>query len=162
MPSGSASYSSLWCLHRDTSSYRGLSSSAALFSLCCGWRVWLRLRCSCMGLSGTSMIIVRSMWGIISLGGIILIPWRGWRRVPYVSSLFFISLFDILQNWMTDWTVLGNCWKTAFALELVNTIFYLWMMIMSWQVNRDVYDWFDFMSFVLWYHLFASMALKAI
>lgn len=35
---------------------------------------------------------------------------------------------------------LGNCWKTAFALELVNTIFYLWMIIMSWQVNRDVYD----------------------
>lgn len=33
----------------------------------------------------------------------------------------------------------GNCWKTAFAFELVNTVFYLWMMIMSWQVHRDYY-----------------------
>ncbi|KAJ5489874.1 hypothetical protein LT330_003226 [Penicillium expansum] len=41
--------------------------------------------------------------------------------------------------WLTQSTIC-NCWKTAFALELVNTIFYLWMMIMSWQVNRDVYD----------------------
>lgn len=36
--------------------------------------------------------------------------------------------------------LVGDCWKTAFAFELVNTIFFLWMMIMSWQVNRDVYD----------------------
>lgn len=33
----------------------------------------------------------------------------------------------------------GNCWRTAFAFELVNTIFYVWMIIMSWQVNRDLY-----------------------
>ncbi|KAJ5326624.1 hypothetical protein N7541_010539 [Penicillium brevicompactum] len=41
--------------------------------------------------------------------------------------------------WLTQNTIC-NCWKTAFALELVNTIFYLWMIVMSWQVNRDVYD----------------------
>lgn len=35
---------------------------------------------------------------------------------------------------------LGNCWKTAFAFEVVNTVFYLWMMVMSWQVNRDIYE----------------------
>ncbi|PLB52864.1 hypothetical protein P170DRAFT_114391 [Aspergillus steynii IBT 23096] len=40
--------------------------------------------------------------------------------------------------WLTQSTIC-NCWKTAFAFELVNTIFFLWMMIMSWQVNRDVY-----------------------
>lgn len=34
---------------------------------------------------------------------------------------------------------IGNCWRTAFAFELVNTIFYVWMIIMSWQVNRDLY-----------------------
>lgn len=34
----------------------------------------------------------------------------------------------------------GNCWKTAFAFELVNTVFFFWMMVMAWQVNRDVYD----------------------
>ncbi|KAI9929031.1 hypothetical protein ASPWEDRAFT_180706 [Aspergillus wentii DTO 134E9] len=41
--------------------------------------------------------------------------------------------------WLTQNNIC-NCWKTAFAFELVNTIFYLWMMIMAWQVNRDVYD----------------------
>ncbi|KAB8202857.1 hypothetical protein P875_00010741 [Aspergillus parasiticus SU-1] len=41
--------------------------------------------------------------------------------------------------WLTQKTIC-DCWKTAFAFELVNTIFFLWMMIMSWQVNRDVYD----------------------
>ncbi|KAE8382635.1 hypothetical protein BDV26DRAFT_288429 [Aspergillus bertholletiae] len=40
--------------------------------------------------------------------------------------------------WLTQKTIC-DCWKTAFAFELVNTIFFLWMMIMSWQVNRDVY-----------------------
>jgi ABC-type multidrug transport system fused ATPase/permease subunit len=41
------------------------------------------------------------------------------------------------------WIVLtcaGDCWKTAFAFELVNTVFFLWMLVMSWQVHRDVYD----------------------
>ncbi|KAB8074692.1 hypothetical protein BDV29DRAFT_173129 [Aspergillus leporis] len=41
--------------------------------------------------------------------------------------------------WLTQKTIC-DCWKTAFAFELVNTIFFLWMMILSWQVNRDVYD----------------------
>ncbi|OJJ51575.1 hypothetical protein ASPZODRAFT_56400 [Penicilliopsis zonata CBS 506.65] len=40
--------------------------------------------------------------------------------------------------WLTQSTIC-NCWKTAFALELLNTIFYLWMMIMSYKVNRDIY-----------------------
>ncbi|KAF5867380.1 hypothetical protein ETB97_000149 [Aspergillus alliaceus] len=41
--------------------------------------------------------------------------------------------------WLTQKTIC-DCWKAAFAFELVNTIFFLWMMILSWQVNRDVYD----------------------
>ncbi|KAJ5132787.1 hypothetical protein N7448_006945 [Penicillium atrosanguineum] len=36
-------------------------------------------------------------------------------------------------------STLCNCWKTAFAFELVNTIFYLWMIVMSWQVHRNYY-----------------------
>ncbi|THC99887.1 hypothetical protein EYZ11_000585 [Aspergillus tanneri] len=48
---------------------------------------------------------------------------------------------DNLQTmaWLTQST-LCNCWRTAFAFELVNTIFFLWMIVMSWQVNRDVYE----------------------
>lgn len=36
----------------------------------------------------------------------------------------------------------GLCmeWKAAFAFEIVGTVFLLWMMVMSWQVNRDEYD----------------------
>ncbi|KAJ5561415.1 hypothetical protein N7535_004118 [Penicillium sp. DV-2018c] len=41
--------------------------------------------------------------------------------------------------WLTQRSIC-NCWKSAFALELVDTVFYFWMMIMSWQVNRDVWD----------------------
>ncbi|KAL9010244.1 MAG: hypothetical protein Q9173_004801 [Seirophora scorigena] len=31
-------------------------------------------------------------------------------------------------------------WRTAFAFEIVGTIFLLWMMVMAYQVNRDDYD----------------------
>ncbi|KAF9891086.1 hypothetical protein FE257_005021 [Aspergillus nanangensis] len=41
--------------------------------------------------------------------------------------------------WLTQKSIC-DCWRTAFAFELVNTVFFLWMMLMSWQVNRDVYD----------------------
>ena len=34
---------------------------------------------------------------------------------------------------------IGNCWKTAFAFEVVNCVFYIWMIVMSWQVHRDFY-----------------------
>ncbi|KAJ5287603.1 hypothetical protein N7478_003289 [Penicillium angulare] len=40
--------------------------------------------------------------------------------------------------WLTQITIC-NCWKTAFAFELVNVIFYIWMMVMSWQVHRNYY-----------------------
>ncbi|RAK72734.1 uncharacterized protein BO72DRAFT_259124 [Aspergillus fijiensis CBS 313.89] len=47
---------------------------------------------------------------------------------------------DNLQTlaWLTESTIC-NCWRMAFAFELINTIFYAWMMIMSWQVHRDIY-----------------------
>ncbi|KAL5357734.1 hypothetical protein BJX96DRAFT_172808 [Aspergillus floccosus] len=41
--------------------------------------------------------------------------------------------------WLTQKTIC-DCWKTAFAFELVNTVFFLWMLVMSWQVHRDVYE----------------------
>ncbi|EFE39680.1 conserved hypothetical protein [Trichophyton verrucosum HKI 0517] len=36
--------------------------------------------------------------------------------------------------WLTQITIC-NCWKTAFAFELVSTIFYIWMLIISFQVR---------------------------
>lgn len=32
-------------------------------------------------------------------------------------------------------------WKTAFAFEIVGTVFLIWMMVMAWQVNRDEFDY---------------------
>ena len=34
-----------------------------------------------------------------------------------------------------------NCWKAAFGLEIVGVVFFLWLMVMSWQVNQDNYDY---------------------
>ena len=31
-------------------------------------------------------------------------------------------------------------WKAAFGLQVVGVVFFLWMFIMAFQVNRDEYD----------------------
>lgn len=36
--------------------------------------------------------------------------------------------------------LVGNCWKAAFAWELVGTVFLLWMIVMAYQVNNDNND----------------------
>ncbi|MCJ1470867.1 hypothetical protein MMC07_009514 [Pseudocyphellaria aurata] len=33
-----------------------------------------------------------------------------------------------------------QAWKAAFAFEIVGTVFFFWMMVMAYQVNRDEYD----------------------
>ncbi|KAK2757369.1 hypothetical protein FQN54_004884 [Arachnomyces sp. PD_36] len=38
--------------------------------------------------------------------------------------------------WLTQVNIC-NCWKAAFAFEVVNTVFFLWMLFMSWQVHKD-------------------------
>lgn len=40
--------------------------------------------------------------------------------------------------WLTQKNIC-NCWEAAFALEVVGTVFLLWMMVMAWQVNRELY-----------------------
>lgn len=39
-----------------------------------------------------------------------------------------------------DFGSVGVDWRTAFAFEIVGTIFLLWMMVMAYQVNRDDFD----------------------
>ena len=53
----------------------------------------------------------------------------------YAPSLFN---YGFMRNGMANWLMTGNCWKTAFAFELIGVIFFLWMIIMSWRVHRDV------------------------
>jgi len=33
-----------------------------------------------------------------------------------------------------------NCWKAAFAFEIVAAVLYVWIMILAWQVQRDDLD----------------------
>ena len=33
-----------------------------------------------------------------------------------------------------------NDWKAAFSFWIVGTVFLLWMMVMAWQVQKDVFD----------------------
>ena len=33
-----------------------------------------------------------------------------------------------------------NCWRAAFAFEVVGTVLFLYMMVLAWQVQRDDYD----------------------
>lgn len=37
-------------------------------------------------------------------------------------------------------TIAGNCWSAAFAFEIVGFVFLIWMMVMSYQVNRDDFE----------------------
>lgn len=55
-----------------------------------------------------------------------------------------------MTNLMTGWmgslnlctnSIIGNCWRAAFAFELVCTLFFLWMIFMSWKVHRDALWW---------------------
>ena len=39
---------------------------------------------------------------------------------------------------LTDF--LGESWDAAFAFQIIGTVFLAWMMLMSWQVNRDEFE----------------------
>ncbi|OKL62929.1 hypothetical protein UA08_01507 [Talaromyces atroroseus] len=54
----------------------------------------------------------------------------------YVADMPYSGNTVEALAWLTQSNIC-NCWKAAFAFELINTIFYFWMMIMSWQVHRD-------------------------
>ncbi|KAL2222882.1 hypothetical protein M432DRAFT_25852 [Thermoascus aurantiacus ATCC 26904] len=56
----------------------------------------------------------------------------------YVTNMEFKGNSVDTLAWLTQNNIC-NCWKTAFAFEVVNTVFFVWMIVMSWQVNRDVY-----------------------
>ena len=55
------------------------------------------------------------------------------QRTPYtgatVETLQYLTQINIC-----------NCWRAAFAFEVVGTVFFLYMMVLAWQVQRDDYD----------------------
>jgi len=34
----------------------------------------------------------------------------------------------------------GQSWQAAFAFEIVGVVFYIWMMVVASQVNKDEYE----------------------
>jgi magnesium-transporting ATPase (P-type) len=41
--------------------------------------------------------------------------------------------------WLTQINIC-NCWKTAFAFEVINTVFFLWMILISYKVYQQTDD----------------------
>jgi hypothetical protein len=52
------------------------------------------------------------------------------QRQPVVGANF-----ETLQ-YLTQINIC-NCWRAAFSFEIVGTVFFLYMMVLAWQVQRD-------------------------
>lgn len=54
----------------------------------------------------------------------------------YVTNQPFTGNTLNTLAWLTQNNIC-NCWKAAFAFEVVNTSFFFWMIFMAWKVHRD-------------------------
>jgi hypothetical protein len=54
----------------------------------------------------------------------------------YVTDQQFTGVSVETLAWLTQNNICG-CWKAAFAFDVVNTVLFLWMMVLSWQVQSD-------------------------
>lgn len=41
--------------------------------------------------------------------------------------------------WLTQNNIC-SCWRAIFGLEITAVVFFLWLMVMAWQVNNDNFD----------------------
>ncbi len=57
----------------------------------------------------------------------------------YVQSQAFTGVSVETLQYLTQINIC-NCWRAAFAFEVVGTVFFLYMMVLAWQVQRDDYD----------------------
>ncbi|KAL3493728.1 hypothetical protein BJX62DRAFT_235089 [Aspergillus germanicus] len=124
------------------------------------WLLPYTLTTSTLSLFFIILVIILAMQGFL-LPGIILVGtfilFVLWLTGLIETSLqmygVVANINDNCQIWVYDNRVGGdnlntmawitqnnlcNCWRTAFAFELVNTVFFLWMMVMAWKVHRDV------------------------
>ncbi|EEP82578.1 predicted protein [Uncinocarpus reesii 1704] len=53
----------------------------------------------------------------------------------YVEAIEFRGASINTLAWLTQVNIC-NCWKAAFSLQLVNTVFFVWMLFMALQVRR--------------------------
>ncbi|KAF7510215.1 hypothetical protein GJ744_006911 [Endocarpon pusillum] len=57
----------------------------------------------------------------------------------YVQRQAFTGVSVETLQYLTQLNIC-NCWRAAFAFEVVGTVFFLYMMVLAWQVQRDDYD----------------------
>ncbi|EAS32660.3 uncharacterized protein CIMG_03684 [Coccidioides immitis RS] len=53
----------------------------------------------------------------------------------YVEAMEFRGASINTLAWLTQINIC-NCWKAAFSFQLVNTVFFIWMLFMALQVRR--------------------------
>ena len=54
----------------------------------------------------------------------------------YVSNQVYEGVSVETLAWLTQNNIC-NCWKAAFAFEVVASVLFFWMCILSWQVQQD-------------------------
>lgn len=54
----------------------------------------------------------------------------------YVQSQPFVGPNIQTLQYLTQINIC-NCWRAAFSFEIVGTVFFLYMMVLAWQVQRD-------------------------
>lgn len=57
----------------------------------------------------------------------------------YVQRQAFVGVSVETLQYLTQNNIC-NCWRAAFSFEVVGTVFFLYMMVLAWRVQRDDYD----------------------
>lgn len=57
----------------------------------------------------------------------------------YVERQAFTGTSVETLQYLTQMNIC-NCWRAAFAFEIVGTVLFLYMMVLAWQVQRDDAD----------------------
>ena len=57
----------------------------------------------------------------------------------YVQRQAFTGISVETLQYLTQLNIC-NCWRAAFSFEVVGTVFFLYMMVLAWQVQRDDSD----------------------
>jgi hypothetical protein len=57
----------------------------------------------------------------------------------YVQGRAFTGTSVETLQYLTQMNIC-NCWRAAFSFEVVGTVFFLYMMVLAWQVQRDDAD----------------------
>ena len=66
-----------------------------------------------------------------------------------IDTLAYLEQKSICEQWLAQvppctshnlTLALGQSWQAAFSFEIVGCVFFIWMIVMASQVNRDQYE----------------------